>query len=257
MKRILVFFASMMAFSLQAASGHTDKIFPPPQPLSADAQDPLDVLRKIEAASALAKTGAVVVYAIAPDFYNIDPQTGDGSIHFIKQLGGMVNKLATYALLEQSQVMRFTRILEAVATNESWHTAPRWENMKDFNKFLREFAVAFARGATTEVACYLQGKAIGAVLDEDTHRLIQRATYGVATTLTVGLLKAAFNALDEKVNNKECSDSLVGILAEQFYRELAFHIAGELIRQGVARGCKRECLDDAYEHREPVIDLPG
>ena len=231
MNKVLALLFAIAVSSLQAASG-SDRMFPATSLESS--HDVLNGLRKIESISALAKTGAAVVYAIAPD--------ADGGVNFIKQLGGTVNKLVSYALLEQSNIMRFTRVLEAVAENASWHTAPGWENMEDFNEFMSEFSIAFARSASTEVACYLQGKVIGDILGEETNRIALRAVYIVATTLTVGLLEAAFNLLDEKINKKECSKNILRILGEQFYRELAFHLAGELIRVGVENGGKQDYL---------------
>lgn len=229
MNKVLALLFTIAASQLQAASG-PDKISPATTLESSC--DVLDELRKIESISALATTGATVVYAIAPD--------DDDSVNFIKELGGSINKLASYALLEESNIMQFTRVLEAVAVNSSWHVAPVWENMEDFDKFVSEFSVAFARSASTEVACYLQGKVIGALLGEETNRIALRTVHIIATTLTVGLLEAAFNLLDEKINKKVSPKNILRIFGEQFYRELAFHTAGELIRLGVENGGKQD-----------------
>ena len=217
-----------------------------PAPALESSSEVLSGLRKLERASALAKTGAAVLYAISPDFYECDSRVGDGSVNFIKQLSGTINKLAAYALLEQSSVMRFTRVLEAVAENRSWHTAPAWADAKEFEKFTSEFSVAFARSLSMEIACYVQGQAIGAVLGENPNRLVERAAYVVATTITVGLLQIAFNKLDEYVNGKKSTSSILRIFGEQFYRELAFHVAGELIRRGVEDIGRTDCLADLH-----------
>lgn len=244
MNKTLALLFALVVSSLQADFGHTgEAVFKnsfPALMLESSSDDTLNGLRKIETISALAKTGAVVVYAIAPDFYDADPRVDGAGINLIKQLSGTVNKLASYALLEQSSIMQFTRILEAVAENASWHTAPGWENVDDFHKFASEFSIAFTRSVSTDVACYLQGQAIKAIFGDEPNRIALRAAYIVAATVTVGLLEAVFNLLDEKINKKPCSKNILRIFGEQFYRELAFHIAGELIRLGVEQGGKSE-----------------
>lgn len=241
MKKFILFLVSFAFFSLLAAE-HVFLRSSFPCIERDHVKDGLDGLRKIESISALARTSTAVLYAIAPDFYEPDPQIGDAGVNFIRQLSGTVNNLAAYALLEQSEAMRFTRILEIIAQNRSWHTAPGWENIDEFKMFIRELVVALVRGVSSEACSYAQKKSIQGVFDKNPNRIVVRSVDILAATLTVGLVELIFNFVDEKINQKESSRSFLRILGEQFYRELAFHTAGELIRLGIEQACKKDSL---------------
>ncbi|MBM3887328.1 hypothetical protein FJ364_05355 [Candidatus Dependentiae bacterium] len=187
-----------------------------------------EALRKIESSTAIANAATTVVYAIAPEEV--------GSNLFVREVTGTTNKLMAYALLEQSNLMRFTRVLEAVAANESWHEAPHM-NTAFMKTFAKEFAVAFTKGVTADFVSNVQNKALGKALGKNANRLVLRAADVAATTVTATLVEVLFSHLDAKINNKAelKSQDVIEKIGKTFFTELAYHLAGEIIRQGAEK----------------------
>jgi hypothetical protein len=223
-------------------------IFAAAAPLQATLYSEAD-LRKIESTTAIASTAATIVRAVTPPI--------DVSITFIKELSGTTNKLMAYALLEQSSIMRFTRALQAVAANESWHAAPQL-NAEFMKMFAREFAVAFSQSITHEIVLMLQNKVLSKVLGNMPNRIVLRIADLVSTAVTATLVDVVFNYLNDTVNGRIIEynfynnndvflrsadervfvsrkiniDYIIDVFGKTFFKELAFHIAGEVIRQG-------------------------
>ena len=216
-------------------------VFAATGPLQATPYSEAD-LRKLEYTSAVASTAATVISAVTQ---------ADGSVKFIRDLSGTTNELMAYALLEQSSIMRFTRALKAVAANDSWSEAP----LRDaaFMKiFVKEFAVTFSQSITQEVVSVLQNKALSKVLGKMPNRIVLRIADLVSTSVTATLVEVIFNYLNE-VNDRRSrvfarhgededlrstsarpitTDYVLNIFSKTLLKELAFHIAGEVIRQG-------------------------
>ena len=191
----------------------------------------LENLRTLEQASGVTKTAQVGIHALAP-------QTTPG-LDLIGEVAGEINLLTSYALMDETSVLRFTRVLERVAAKESWQRAPQLD--KAFmQEFAKEFFVEFSHGTTLEIVAMLRSLALDYLIGNATattkDRVIRRSAEVAATTLTKPLIDTAFLYFNFLVNKKEgtpapqLSPYLAQSLLQTFYTELAYQVAGEVIR---------------------------
>lgn len=191
----------------------------------------MENLRTLEKASGVAKTAQVAIHALAPE-------TTPG-LELIGEVAGEINLLTAYALMDETSILRFTRVLERVAAKQSWQQAPQLD--KAFmQEFAKEFFVEFSHGATLEIVSMLRGMALDYLLGTATattkDRVVRRSAEVAATTLTKPLIDTAFLYFNYLVNKKEgmqapeLSPYLSKALLQTFYTELAYQVAGEVIR---------------------------
>jgi hypothetical protein len=182
-------------------------------------------LRALESATAIVKSAESAIQALAPET--------TPAANFIGSLAQEINTLTSYALYEQSALMPFTRILDRVAAKESWQYAPQAD--KEFMKlFAKEFALEFSHGVSLEVVNCIQQIILAALIPDN--RVARRVASTIATSCFKPLIDTTFAylELDENDTEQNMLEALIINALQTFYKQAAYHTAGELIMRNAA-----------------------
>lgn len=188
----------------------------------------VDTLHEVEMVSAAAKTANVMVAAVLPQ---VDPTLAQ-----IGSLAEVTNTLTAYALQDQSSVMHITRVVEALAKDARWQDADQIDMA-----FVKKFGVVLSQAVSMEVARYLAGlglsQTVGKMTDD---RIVNRAADALTMSLTSAVVKTTFARIQHMVLAAEgaaapsCSKEFLTSFFTSLASEVAYNIAGEMIRQGAA-----------------------
>ncbi|MBM3887266.1 hypothetical protein FJ364_05035 [Candidatus Dependentiae bacterium] len=185
----------------------------------------VETLKGYERTSAAVKTAEVVVNAIVEE--------ENKSLELVGGVAGEVNRLLTYALQDQSCVMRITRVIDGLAKNADFRKAKAFDA-----GFAKNFATELSHGISAEVVRFFAHKGVATGMSFVTdNRLVNRAAHALGEAVSSAVVETAFAKLSNYVNNVEddkveYSKELVAKFFATLVTEAAYHLAGEMILQG-------------------------
>lgn len=189
----------------------------------------VQTIKEVEATSASAKAAEVIVQAVLP------AGPANASLQQIGALTGEINRLASYALQDQSCSMRIIRVIDNLNKKAAWQTAHAIDGA-----FAKNYAFELSHGITAEVVRFFAHKAIAAGMTNVTdERLTNRAAHAVGEAVSSALIETAFAKLGDYVVAKEgekteCSKVLLQSFFTTLVREAAYNLAGEMIWSGAS-----------------------
>lgn len=204
-------------------------------------------LRNIKDISASFRTAAAAMAAIS--------QTGaNDELKFIASLSREINKIAANAIKEQSQIIRIARILEKITAEGHWTKA----NLKE-STFYKKIILVIAHSLTREIALKYKNKQVGNVLEYfSDNRLIGEIAQAMGKGVFVGAIDTSFEEIKRCcITGKTTSQNLMEFFFARVVatatKDLAYRIAGEVVRRNMHTGTRSELLIDIYDPCEEIF----
>lgn len=200
-----------------------------------------DDLRNVKDLSASFRTAAAAITAIS--------KTGNNDeLKFIASLSRELNKISANAIKEQSQIVRIARILERTAAEAPWAKADLTES-----SFYKKIILVLAHCLTRDIVLKYKNKGVGIALKNlSDNRLIGEIAQALGKGIAVAAVDTSFGEIKSYcISGKLTSRDLIVFFLERMVatttKDLAYRIAGEVVRRNMDIGTRSELLADIYD----------